>query len=47
MRPVFAVGVCCVVGYLAYYYDHTSISGSYSAEERYDINTQMIDVVQA
>ena len=47
LLALFAVGVCCVVGYLAYYYDHTSISGSYSAEERYDINTQMIDVVQA
>ena len=41
------MGVCCVVGYLSYYYEHNSISGSYSAEERYEINTQMIDVVQA
>ena len=43
---LFAVGVSCVVGYLAYYYDHNSISGSYTAEERYEINTHMIDVVQ-
>ena len=41
------MGVSCVVGYLAYYYDHNSISGSYTAQERYDINTRMIDVVQA
>lgn len=43
---LFAVGVSCVVGYLAYYYDHNSISGSYTAQERYEINTHMIDVVQ-
>lgn len=43
---LFAVGVSCVVGYLAYYYDHNSISGSYTAEERYEINTHMFDVVQ-
>ena len=42
---LFAVGVCCLVGYLAYYYDHNSISGSYTAQERYEINTQMTDVV--
>ena len=47
LLALFAVGVCCVVGYLAYYYDHNSISGSYSAQERYEINTHMIEVVQA
>ena len=47
LLALFAVGVCCVVGYLAYYYDNNSISSSYTAEERYEINTQTIDVVQA
>ena len=47
LLTLFAVGVCCVVGYLAYYYDHNSISSSYTAQERYEINTRMIDVVQA
>ena len=45
LLTLFAVGVCCVVGYLAYYYDHNSISGSYSAQERYEINTHMIALV--
>lgn len=43
---LFAVGVSCVVGYLAYYYDHNSISASYTQQERYDINTQMTDIVR-
>lgn len=34
-------------GYLNYYYATTSLSASYSAEERYQANTTMIDVVQA
>ena len=36
-----------MVGYLSYYYEHNSISSSYTAQERYEINTRMIDVVQA
>ena len=47
LLALFAVGVCCVVGYLSYYYEHNSISGSYSAQERYEINTTMTDVVVA
>ena len=43
---LFAIGVSCVVGYLAYYYDHTSLSASYSQQERYDINTRMTDIVR-
>lgn len=46
LLALFAVGVCCVVGYLAYYYNHNSISGSYTAQERYEINTHMTEVVQ-
>lgn len=45
LLTLFAVGVCCVVGYLSYYYDHNSISSSYTAQERYEINTQMTEVV--
>ena len=47
LLAMFAVGVACVVGYLFYHYDHNSVSGSYTAEERYDINTEMTDVVKA
>ena len=43
---LFAIGVSCVVGYLAYYYDHNSISASYTQQERYDINTRMTDIVR-
>ena len=46
LLTLFAVGVCCVVGYLSYYYDHNSISSSYTAQERYEINTRMTKVVQ-
>lgn len=43
---LFAIGVSCVVGYLAYYYDHNSISAGYTQQERYDINTRMTDIVR-
>lgn len=43
---LFVVGVGCVFGYLNYYYNTTSLSGSYSASERYAENTKMIPVVQ-
>lgn len=46
LLALFAVGVCSVVGYLSYYYENNSISGSYTAQERYEINTRMIAVVQ-
>ena len=46
LLTLFAVGVCCVVGYLSYYYDHNSISSSYTAQERYEINTHMAQVVR-
>jgi hypothetical protein len=36
---LFVVGVASVVSYLFYYYDTTSVSGSYTATERYGINT--------
>lgn len=41
---VFGTG--CVVGYLSYYYQNTSLSASYSASERYDANCKMIPIVQ-
>ncbi len=46
LLALFAIGVSCVVGYLAYYYDHNSISASYTQQERYDINTRMTDIVR-
>ena len=38
---LFVVGVGCVTGYLFYYYDTTSLSASYTAEERYEYNCDM------
>ena len=38
---LFVVGVGCVTGYLFYYYDTTSLSASYTVEERYEYNCDM------
>lgn len=38
---LFVVGVGCVTSYLFYYYDTTSLSASYTAEERYEYNCDM------
>lgn len=43
---LFAVGASCVVAYLPYHYDRTSLSKDYSPEERYEINCQMTDVIK-
>lgn len=45
LLALFAVGVATLVGYLFYHYDTNSVSGSYTAEERYAINCQMEDYV--
>ena len=42
---LFVIGVGCVFGYLSYYYTNTSLSASYSSEERYEKNTQMTEVL--
>lgn len=42
---LFVVGVGCVTSYLFYYYDTTSLSASYTAEERYDCNCDMDAIV--
>lgn len=42
---LFVVGVGCVTSYLFYYYDTTSLSASYTAEERYDYNCDMDAIV--
>lgn len=42
---LFVVGVGCVVGYLFYHYDITSLSASYTTEERLEKNCQMDDLV--
>lgn len=41
------LGCACLVGYLFFYYNTTSLSASYSAEERYEKNTGMVDIVAA
>ena len=42
---LFVVGVGCVFGYLDYYYTSTSLSASYSTEERYTENTRMTQIL--
>ena len=42
---LFVFGVGCVFGYLGYYYTHTSLSASYTTEERYRENTHMTQVL--
>ena len=44
---LLAVGIGCVVGYLFYHYDRTSLSSKYTAEERYDKNTEMDEIIHA
>lgn len=39
------VGVGCVVGYLFYHYDTTSLSASYTATQRYEKNRQLDAIV--
>ena len=41
LAVLFVVGVGCVTSYLFYYYDTTSLSASYDAEERYENNCDM------
>lgn len=42
---LFLVGCVFVTGYLFYHYDHNSISGSFTKEERYSVNCQMGDII--
>jgi ECF transporter S component (folate family) len=42
---LFVVGVGCVTSYLFYYYDTTSLSASYTAEERFEKNCEMDQLV--
>ncbi len=44
---LFAVGAAILVGYLFYYYDNNSISGSFTSEERYSYNCQMDEIIHA
>ena len=44
---LFVFGCGCVTGYLFYYYDNTSLSASYSADERHEANSRMTDVTMA
>ena len=46
LAVLFVVGIASVTGYLFYYYNTTSLSASYSTEERYEHNTDMIGYVQ-
>lgn len=42
---LFLAGVVSVLAYLNYYYDTTSLSASYSPQERYEVNRSMEEVV--
>lgn len=42
---LFLVGTVCVFAYLNYYYRTTSLSASYTAEERYEHNCRMAEIV--
>lgn len=47
MAVTFVIGAGCVLAYLGYYYDTTSLSASYTAIQRYDANTKMTDILVA
>ncbi|MBQ7415987.1 MAG: hypothetical protein IJW14_02995 [Oscillospiraceae bacterium] len=42
---LFVLGIGCVTGYLFYHYDTTSLSASYTTEERYEYNCDMDAIV--
>ena len=44
---LFSIGVSAVVGYLFYHYSTNSISGEYTAQERYEANCQITEVFLA
>ncbi len=46
LAVLFVIGIASVTGYLFYYYNTTSLSASYSSDERYAHNTEMIGYVQ-
>lgn len=47
MAVTFLIGCVCVVAYLNYYYENTSLSASYTATQRYDANTKMTTVLES
>lgn len=42
---LFVISASILFGYLFYYYDHNSVSGSYTKEERYSANCQMNEII--
>lgn len=45
LAALFVVGIASATGYLFYYYDTTSISASYTSEQRLEANCDMNDIV--
>ena len=45
LTVLFVFGCGCVVGYLGYHYDTTSLTTGYTTEERVDKNRQMHDII--
>lgn len=46
LATLFIVGAASAFSYLGYYYDTTSLSASYTSQERYDVNCAMNGLVQ-
>lgn len=46
LAVLFVVGVVCVGAYLNYYYNTTSLSASYTAQERLEKNCQMEEILR-
>lgn len=45
LAVLFVIGAGCVMGYLGYYYNSTSLSASYTAQQRLEENRQAAQVV--
>ena len=45
LAVLFVFGCGCVVGYLTYHYDHTSLTTAYSAEEVVQMNKTMYGII--
>lgn len=45
LAGLFVIGICFVVGYLFYHYDTTSVSASYTAQQRLEENRRVGEVI--
>ena len=47
LASLFVAGLVAVFAYLGYYYDTTSLSASYTPDQRYEVNCAMNDIVRS